>query len=75
MPQILQHPEHAAFVAPVIKWIGIDDDFALLVDAGRLQPRSMRFRFGSKRSLSRTASGAAIFAATSRCTAPVEYDP
>ena len=61
VPQILQHPEHAAFVAPVIKWIGIDDDFALLVDAERLQPRaSMRFRFGSKSPFA-TASGVAIF--------------
>src|SRR5262245_54355688 len=31
--KIFQHPEHATFVSPVVKWIGIDDHLAVLTDA------------------------------------------
>ncbi len=31
--EIFQHPEHAAFVSPVVERIGIDDHLAVLTDA------------------------------------------
>src|SRR5574341_534395 len=33
MAQILEHPEHAPFIAPVIEWGGIHDDVTVVADS------------------------------------------
>src|SRR6185436_1386406 len=37
MPEVLQHPKHPSLIAPVIEWVRVDHDIAVVTDSKTAQ--------------------------------------